>query len=74
MSPIICYNPKRGTARKRTLKSLAKGPEQGATHAQQFQSLIDRAAKRGGIHHRKAARLKSRLAAALARAGKTDKK
>ena len=55
------------TALKRALHSLANDTDQVSTHVTQFKSFIDIAARKGGIHPRKAARLKSRLEIKVAR-------
>lgn len=59
------------TALKHARKAATDNADNAGEFARQFGSFIDRAAKRGGIHHRKAARLKSRLAAKIMRAGKS---
>ena len=52
---------------KRTLHALANDSGELLMHATQFKSFIDIAAKKGGIHPRKAARLKSRLETKIVR-------
>jgi small subunit ribosomal protein S20 len=44
----------------------AAGAEDAATTLRSAQSAIDKAAKAGAIHHRKAARIKSRVMKSLA--------
>lgn len=56
------------TARKRVLKEIDDNLENAQLHARQFNSFIDRVAKKGGLHRRTAARLKSRLASKIASA------
>lgn len=58
------------TALKHARKAVADGADGAGDLARRFDSFIDRAAKRGGIHPKKAARLKSRLSIKIARASK----
>lgn len=55
------------TALKNARNAIANRTEEAEGAVRQFSSLIDRAARRGGVHRKKAARLNSRLASKLVR-------
>lgn len=59
------------SSRKRVVAALEGGDADGAEASlRKFASEVDRAAKRGVLHHRTAARLKGRVAASVTSAAK----